>query len=195
MIPITSPSTTGRDLLSIAAGTSIAALRTAWGKNAAIVRAMPNTPGAIGRGISVLYAPRGTPDVLRRRSEFLLAGLGETLWVAREELIDAVTAVSGSGPAYVFLLAECLARAGRQQGLPAAIAGRLARVTVTGAGALLDCDRRQPELLRRDVTSPGGTTEAALRVLMKNNSLARLMAEAVDAARARAEALRHGSEL
>ena len=184
----------GALMLSIAAGTSIAALRRAWGQQALIVRAMPNTPGAIGRGITALYAPPRIPTVLRTRAETLVAGLGETIWVSREDLIDAVTAVSGSGPAYVFLLAECLARAARAQGFSEEVAGKLARATISGAGALLDADPRNPAALRHDVTSPGGTTEAALAVLMENDALGKLMAEAVSAARARATELRHQSE-
>jgi pyrroline-5-carboxylate reductase len=184
----------GALMLSIAAGTSIAALRKAWGRDAAIVRAMPNTPGAIGRGISVLYAPPGTRETLRERSQTLLEGLGETLWVGRETLIDAVTAVSGSGPAYVFLLAECLAHAARREGLSGPVADRLARITVSGAGALLESDSREPASLRRDVTSPGGTTEAALKVLTKNDAFGNLVVEAVAGARARAAELRKRSE-
>lgn len=184
----------GALMLSIAAGTSIAALRKAWGRQAPIVRAMPNTPGAIGRGITALYAPPGIPAILRSRAETLVAGLGETIWVGREGLIDAVTAVSGSGPAYVFLLAECLARAARAQGFSAEVAGKLARATISGAGALLDTDPRDPAALRRDVTSPGGTTEAALGVLMENDALGKLMAEAVAAARTWASELRRQSE-
>lgn len=184
----------GTLMLSIAAGTSIAALRGAWGRRAAIVRAMPNTPGAIGRGISVLYAPPGLPANYRSRSAALLAGLGETVWVDREALIDAVTAVSGSGPAYVFLLTECLAEAGRRQGLSAAVADQLARKTVAGTGALLECDPREPANQRRDVTSPGGTTEAALAVLTANHALEELVARAVAAARERATELRKLSE-
>lgn len=184
----------GALMVSIAAGTSIAALRGAWGRRAQIVRAMPNTPGAIGKGISALYAPRGISRAVRVRAQSLLAGLGETLWVSREELIDAVTAVSGSGPAYVFLFAECLARAARAQGLPAPIAERLARATIEGAGALLYTDCRNPGALRRDVTSPGGTTEAALRVFIRRDALFTLVAEAVSGARLRATALRRDSE-
>jgi pyrroline-5-carboxylate reductase len=180
----------GTLMLSIAAGTGIASLRRAWGQKARIVRAMPNMPGAIGQGISALYAPRGIGPAERARAEALLAGLGPTLWVAREELIDSVTAVSGSGPAYVFLLVECLARAAQEQGLPASVAERLARATISGAGALLQADPRAPALLRRDVTSPGGTTEAALKVLMGDDALAKLVGHAVAAARARATALR-----
>lgn len=174
----------GALMLSIAAGTRLRSLRAAWGRGARIVRAMPNTPGSIGKGISALYAPRGITKAERVRAERLLAGLGETLWVNGEEEIDVVTAVSGSGPAYVFLLAEALAQAGETEGLPRATAERLARATITGAGALLDADVRHPSELRRDVTSPGGTTEAALQVLAKTMPV--LVAGAVAAARRRA---------
>jgi pyrroline-5-carboxylate reductase len=184
----------GALMLSIAAGTSIAALRKAWGRDAAIIRAMPNLPGSIGRGISALYAPRGTTDRYRMLAQSLLAGLGETFWVSREELIDVVTAVSGSGPAYVFLFAECLANAARVQGFPAGVAARLARATVSGAGALLAYDPRGPVELRRDVTSPGGTTEAALKVLMEHEVFGRLVDAAVAAACARAADLRREAE-
>jgi pyrroline-5-carboxylate reductase len=179
----------GALMISIAAGTGIASLRKAWGR-ASIVRAMPNTPGAIGRGITALYAPLSVPPELRDLAERLMIGLGQTLWVREESWIDTVTAVSGSGPAYVFLLTEALAEAAREQGLPTAIAERLARATVSGAGALLDVDRRRPGALRADVTSPGGTTEAALRMLMKGNALERLIRKAVTAAQRRAEELR-----
>lgn len=184
----------GALMLSIAAGTSIKALRRAWGRDASIVRAMPNLPGSIGRGISALYAPPRIAHRHRAMAESLLAGLGQTLWVSREELIDVVTAVSGSGPAYLFLFAECLAAAARAQGLPVAAAERLARATVTGAGALLDADPRAPAELRRDVTSPCGTTEAALKVLMERDGLAALIAKAVAAAHARAAELRREGE-
>ena len=180
----------GALMISIAAGISIAALRNGWGRRAQIVRAMPNMPGAIGKGISALYAPRGTDRGSRLRTQRLLAGLGETLWVNREEFIDVATAVSGSGPAYVFLFAECLARAAQMEGLPVKIAERLARSTIEGAGALLLANRRDPAALRGDVASPGGTTEAGLSVLMYRNALPRLVAEAVAAARGRALELR-----
>ena len=180
---------TGALMISIAAGTGIASLRKAWGR-ASIVRAMPNTPGAIGKGITALYAPRTTRPELRALAQSLMAGLGETIWVGKESWIDTVTAISGSGSAYVFLFGEALANAAREQGLPRAIAERLARATISGAGALLDADRRQPASLRADVTSPGGTTEAALRVLMQNEALERLLLKAVAAARRRAEELR-----
>jgi pyrroline-5-carboxylate reductase len=184
----------GALMLSIAAGTGISALRRAWGREALIVRAMPNTPGAIGRGISALYAPKKVTADVRAHAQSLLAGLGETLWVKREGLIDAVTAISGSGPAYVFLLVESLERAARAAGLPAESARRLARATISGSGALLDSDARDAAALRRDVTSPGGTTEAALRVLMEDSALARLVARAVEAAHARAAQLRREGE-
>jgi pyrroline-5-carboxylate reductase len=177
----------GALMLSIAAGTRIDSLRRAWGRGARIVRAMPNTPGAIGKGISALYAPRGIAATERGRAEELLAGLGETVWVNSEHAIDIVTAVSGSGPAYVFLLVECLADAAEAEGLPRDTAERLARATITGAGALLEADVRPPSDLRRDVTSPGGTTEAALSVLTK--AMPALVARAVAAACERADAL------
>jgi pyrroline-5-carboxylate reductase len=184
----------GAPMLSIAAGTSIAALRKAWGRRACVIRAMPNTPGAIGRGITALYAPPAVSEGVRAHAQSLVAPLGATFWVRREGLIDAVTAVSGSGPAYVFLFVECLARAARAQGFQAEVAERLARSTISGAGALLDADPRPPEELRRDVTSPRGTTEAALGVLMKDDALGKLVGDAVSAASARALELRRQSE-
>jgi pyrroline-5-carboxylate reductase len=179
----------GALMISIAAGTNTRSMFKAWGKAARIIRAMPNTPGQIGRGISALYAAKTATEGDRKLAESLLAALGETLWVAREPLIDAVTAVSGSGPSYVFLLVEALAAAARAEGLPRDVAERLARATITGAGALLDADTRTPSELRRDVTSPGGTTEAALQVLMAQDGLEALMARAVRAATQRAKHL------
>jgi len=179
----------GALMISIAAGTSIASLRKAWGPSS-IIRGMPNTPGAIGKGITALYAPLSVRADSRKLAERLMSGLGETFWAKREDWIDTVTAVSGSGPAYVYLLAEALADAAREQGLPPVTADRLTRATISGAGALLDADPRTPAELRADVTSPGGTTEAALRVLMKNDELRELMSKAVAAARRRAQELR-----
>jgi pyrroline-5-carboxylate reductase len=181
----------GTLMVSIAAGTNIRSMRRAWGRAARILRAMPNTPGAIGRGISALYAPANIGAADRKLAQTLLAALGETLWVDRESLIDSVTAVSGSGPAYVFLLVEALTEAARAVGLPQSAAERLARATVAGSGALLDADRRAPAELRTDVTSPGGTTEAALRILLASDGLRPLVAKAVCAARRRAEELGH----
>lgn len=180
---------TGTLMLSIAAGTSIATLRRHFGRGARIVRAMPNTPGAIGQGISSLFAPAAIAPRERKLAEALLAPLGQTLWVNKEALIDATTAVSGSGPAYVFYLVEALAEAGRTIGLTETVAEQLARATIMGAGALLASDPRPPAALRRDVTSPGGTTEAALSVLMGEDGLAALMQRAVEAANRRAKEL------
>jgi pyrroline-5-carboxylate reductase len=173
---------TGALVLSIAAGIGTTLLRSRLGGGAPLVRAMPNTPGAIGRGITVLCAGGKLSAKDRTLAEGLMSALGETLWIDDETLMDAVTAVSGSGPAYVFLLAETLAAAGRAQGLDGPTAERLARATVSGAGALLAADSRPASDLRKEVTSPGGTTEAALNVLMASEGLEALMGRAVDAA-------------
>jgi pyrroline-5-carboxylate reductase len=180
---------TGTVMISIAAGTDTMLLNQAWGETAAIVRVMPNTPGAIGKGISGLYAVPGVSAPDRAFAETLIAAIGQTVWLDRETLIDAVTAVSGSGPAYIFALVEALAKAGEAAGLPAATAARLARATVTGAGALLEADPRETSALIRDVATPGGTTEAALKVLQAPEGLPAVMAKAVAAAKARAEEL------
>jgi pyrroline-5-carboxylate reductase len=153
---------------------------------------MPNTPGAIGQGITVLYADPGLASEDRRLAERLTSPLGQTLWLEDETLMDAVTAVSGSGPAYLFLMAEALAEAGRAQGLDAVTAERLARATVSGSGALLAADARPTAELRKEVTSPGGTTEAALRVLMAQDGLTDLMRRAIAAATARGKELGKG---
>jgi pyrroline-5-carboxylate reductase len=180
---------TGALVLSIAAGIGTPLLRQKLGRAGPLVRAMPNTPGAIGRGITVLCAGSKLAAPSRALAEDLMAALGETLWLNDESLMDAVTAVSGSGPAYVFLIVEALAAAGRAQGLDASTAERLARATVSGAGALLGADSRPASDLRKEVTSPGGTTEAALSVLMANDGLESLMRRAVDAATRRSRAL------
>jgi pyrroline-5-carboxylate reductase len=180
----------GALMISIAAGTSVAALLAAWGKKARIIRAMPNTPGAIGHGITGIYAAKGTTAADRKRATSLLSALGQTEWVAKEALIDSVTAVSGSGPAYLFLMAEALTEAGMAEGLPRAQAEKFARATVAGAGALLAADKSPASALREAVTSPGGTTAAALSVLMADDGLIQLMKRAVNAARKRAEELR-----
>ena len=180
----------GALMISIAAGTSVEAMARAWGKRARIIRAMPNTPGAIGAGITGLYAAKGTTAADKKRAAALLSALGQTVWVAKEELIDSVTAVSGSGPAYLFLMAEALAEAGVAEGLPRGQAEQFARATVAGAGALLAADKSPASALREAVTSPGGTTAAALYVLMAEDGLVALMKRAVQAARKRAEELR-----
>src|ERR1700748_1913120 len=177
----------GAPVISIAAGSSIKLMKAAWGRSARIIRAMPNTPGAIGEGISALYAPPDTAAKDRKLAETLLAALGETVWVKRETDIDSVSAVPGSGPAYVFLMVEALAAAGEAEGLPADVALRLARQMVIGSGALLKADPSPPEQLRKNVTSPHGTTESALKVLMAKNGLPLLMKRAVSAARKRAK--------
>jgi pyrroline-5-carboxylate reductase len=182
--------TSGALMISIAAGTDTKRLSKAWGAKARIIRAMPNIPGAIGQGITGLYAGKGVGPAGRKRADALLSALGETVWVDKENLIDSVTAVSGSGPAYLFLMAEAMTEAGVAEGLPRAQAEKLARVTVSGAGALLAADKSPASALREAVTSPGGTTAAALQVLMAKNGLPLLMKRAIHAARKRAEALR-----
>jgi pyrroline-5-carboxylate reductase len=154
----------GAPVISIAAGSSLKLMKAAWGKSARIIRAMPNTPGAIAEGISALYAPPDATVKDRKLAEALLAALGETIWVKREADIDSVTAVSGSGPAYVFLMVEALAAAAEAEGLPPDIARRLARKTIIGSGALLKADPSPPEQLRKNVTSPHGTRPAIGRV-------------------------------
>lgn len=180
---------TGTLMISIAAGTDTALLHRAWGENAAVVRVMPNTPGAIGKGISGLFAVPGVSAADRSFAETLIAAIGGTVWLDKESLIDAVTAVSGSGPAYIFALVEALAQAGEAAGLPPDTAARLARDTVTGAGALLEADVRPTAALIRDVATPGGTTEAALKVLQAVDGLPGVMVKAVAAAKTRAEEL------
>jgi pyrroline-5-carboxylate reductase len=180
----------GALMISIAAGTHTKLLFKAWGAKARIIRAMPNTPGAIGQGITGLFAAKGATEVDRRKAITLLSALGETIWVAKEDLIDGVTAVSGSGPAYLFLMAEAMTEAGVAEGLPRDQAEKLARATVAGAGALLAADKSPASALRGAVTSPGGTTAAALQVLMAENGLPDLMKRAIHAARKRAEELR-----
>lgn len=177
-------------VLSIAAGKSIASFEKHLEPGAAVVRAMPNTPAAIGRGITGAVANAAVTPTHKAACDALLSAVGEVVWVDDERLIDAVTAVSGSGPAYVFYLAECLAEAGRAAGLPAELAMQLARATVTGAGELMHRSPLPAATLRQNVTSPGGTTAAALGVLMRDdNGLAALMREAVLAAEKRGREL------
>ena len=174
-------------LISIIAGKTVANLQARFPRARAIVRCMPNTPAAVGRGVTGAFASPGLNAGHKSTANALLAAIGGVVWVEDEGLIDAVTAVSGSGPAYVFYLTECLARAGEAQGLPADLAMRLARATVEGSGELMFRDpASQPETLRKNVTSPAGTTAAALDVLMADDGLAPLMTRAVAAARRRA---------
>jgi pyrroline-5-carboxylate reductase len=174
--------------VSIVAGKTLGGLAGQLGR-AAIVRTMPNTPAAIGRGITVACANPLVNIGQRQLCDRLLAAIGESAWVEDEALIDAVTAVSGSGPAYVFLLIEALARAGQAEGLPADLALRLARATVAGSGELARVSDESPAQLRENVTSPGGTTRAALDVLMAANGLGPLIERAVAAAAARSREL------
>jgi pyrroline-5-carboxylate reductase len=169
-------------VLTIAAGRRVALFEKHLAPKAAVIRAMPNTPAAIGRGITVAYANTNVTPVQRALADDLLSAVGDVLWVDDEALLDPVTAVSGSGPAYVFLLAECLAEAARKVGLDATLADQLARATVTGAAALLQQSELSPAQLRENVTSPGGTTAAALDVLRRPDGLQRLLTEAVEAA-------------
>jgi pyrroline-5-carboxylate reductase len=176
-------------MVSIAAGTPLALLHSHWGDGAAIVRAMPNTPGSIARGVTAIYAPASMGAADRAFAETLLSSIGLTLWVESEALLDAAMAISGCGPAYVFALVDAMTKAGVAAGLPEDAAAKLARATVTGGGALLDADPRPPADLIRDVATPGGTTQAALNVLQRADGLPGLMTEAVIAAIRRAEEL------
>ena len=176
--------------LSIAAGTPIKSFQTVLGDTCKIVRAMPNTPAAIGQGITALIGNANTTSVDLERCEQLLQAVGDTVILQGEEQMDAVTAVSGSGPAYVFHLIETLAAAGVAQGLPAELAMTLAKKTVSGSGALAMQSDESPEQLRINVTSPGGTTQAALQVLMNPKSgMPKLLLESVEAAASRSKEL------
>ena len=181
-----SPSTI---VVSIMAGRTIAFLADALPRDAAVIRGMPNTPASIGRGITVAVPNSRVTAAQRQLADALLTATGAVEWIGDEALMNAVTAVSGSGPAYVFLLAESLARAGEKVGLPAELAARLARVTVAGSGELLHRSPIDAATLRHNVTSPGGTTAAALEVLMAPDGLDLLMERAI------AAATRRGHEL
>ncbi len=175
--------------LSIAAGKTIADFERHFGGSAAIVRSMPNTPAAVGRGMLVGCPNGNVTPAMRAACDDLLAAVGEVAWVDDEALMDAVTAVSGSGPAYVFLLIESLAKAGVAAGLPAPLATQLAETTVAGAGELARQANEDAATLRRNVTSPGGTTEAALEVLLAADGLPALLDTAVAAATRRSREL------
>lgn len=179
--------------LSVAAGTPIAHFEAVLGAQTPIVRAMPNTPAAVGRGISAIignhYATGDDLDL----AEALLLAVGQVVRLDHEDQMDAVTGVSGSGPAYVFHLIETLAAAGVEQGLPAELAMQLARATVAGAGALAEAADETPAQLRVNVTSPNGTTQAALEVLMDTeNGFPALLSRAVAAATNRSKELARG---
>ena len=183
--PLVGPGTV---VISIAAGKTIASFEAALGE-VAVVRAMPNTPAQVGRGITAAVPnPRATAED-RVLVTALLEAIGEVAWLDDEALIDAVTAISGSGPAYVFHFVECLAEAGEKLGLSAELAARFARVTVEGAGELLHRSNLSPAELRKNVTSPGGTTAAALAVLGAEDGLVPLIVKAATAAKRRSEEL------
>lgn len=176
-------------ILSIAAGRTIASFARYLPAHTAIIRSMPNTPAAIGRGMTVCVANPNVTTDQRKLAETLLAAIGEVAWVHDEALLDAVTAVSGSGPAYLFLLTQYLAEAGEAAGLATELAQHLARSTMTGSAALMAQSDLTPVRLRENVTSPGGTTAAALDVLMASDGLGPLLDKAVAAATARSRKL------
>jgi len=170
--------------LTIAAGISSSWLKARLGKNTPVLRAMPNTPAAIGKGVTALYFDPAAANLAALATQ-LLRTIGAVVPIYDESLMDAVTAVSGSGPAYVFLMAEAMTAAGVTAGLPAALAKQLAEATVSGAGALIEAADEPPSTLRENVTSKGGTTAAALAVLMADDGLPLLMERAVQAAKKR----------
>ncbi|QPM88850.1 pyrroline-5-carboxylate reductase [Pseudooceanicola algae] len=179
--------------ISIAAGTPISAFEKAFGATSPIIRAMPNTPAAVGRGISAIIGNAHVGEAGLNQAEELLSAVGQVVRLEGEEQMDAVTAVSGSGPAYVFHLIETLAAAGVAQGLPEALALQLAQATVAGAGALAEGAAEDPSQLRVNVTSPNGTTQAALEVLMnEDDGFPALLKRAVAAAADRSRELANG---
>lgn len=175
-------------VLSIAAGVTMASIESRLGTTQAVVRCMPNTPALIGHGITGMTAGHHCSARHRALAEEILSAAGEVVWLEDEGLMDAVTAVSGTGPAYYFLLTEALAAAARELGLPAATAERLAAITCFGAGAMVASSPDEAEELRLRVTSPGGTTEAAMAVL-EEGDFRELMSRAVRAARDRSREL------
>jgi pyrroline-5-carboxylate reductase len=184
--PVAALAGEGTLILSIMAGKTIADMAALLPPATAIVRAMPNTPAAVGRGITVAVPNPRVSEAQRQAADALLQAVGRVEWVSDEGLIDAVTAVSGSGPAYVFHLVEAMAAAGEAAGLPQDLAMRLARATVEGAGELLHRSSETAATLRENVTSPGGTTAAALEVLRGEGGLTPLVTRAVAAAKRRA---------
>lgn len=179
-------------VVSIAAGKTIAFFEKHLGGGVKVVRSMPNTPAAIGRGITVAAANKNVSPAEKDKATKLLKAGGEVLWVEKEELLNPVTALSGSGPAYVFLLIEAMTQGGIAIGLEPAMAEKLARQTVIGSAALAESEPgTSAEQLRKNVTSPGGTTEAALKVLMAEPGMQALFTRALTAATKRAEELSH----
>jgi pyrroline-5-carboxylate reductase len=182
----------GTVFLSIAAGKTVAYLKGKLGADAAIVRSMPNTPAAVGRGMTVILKDSSIPAAILDLCGQLLSAVGKVGWIDEEDQINAVTAVSGGGPAYVFLLIECLAEAGRAAGLPAELAIQLARETVTGSGELAHQSAESVTKLREAVMSPKGTTIEALAVLMAPDGLQQLLTKAVAAATRRGREIAEG---
>jgi len=176
-------------LISIAAGTSIARFEEVFGQGAPIVRAMPNTPAAIGQGVTALVANAHVGEMQRDLAQSLMAAVGDVHWIDDEALMHPITAMSGGGPAYVFLLIEALAKAGIVHGLPEDLAWSMAHTTVTGSGALARASDEPASTLRKNVTSPGGTTQAALEVLMADHGLQTLFDQALGAATQRSKEL------
>jgi pyrroline-5-carboxylate reductase len=179
----------GAVLLSIAAGTTMTYFADIYGTDAAIVRAMPNTPAAIGRGMLVGYANTNVSEKQRDICHFLLQAVGKVAWIDDEKYMDAVTGVSGSGPAYVFYMIECMTVAGIDAGLPEDLALQLAETTVAGAAELARQSKESAAVLRQNVTSPNGTTAAGLEVLMAENGLKPLMSKTIAAATNRSREL------
>ena len=167
VVPLAAPWFGGAVVLSIMAGITVSSLGAMAGADQAVVRAMPNTPAAVRQGITVAFAGPGVQPAQRNLCHTMLEAIGVVDWIDDEALLDPVTAVSGGGPAYVFLLTELLEKAAIEQGIPPPLARRLARVTVSGSGALLAASAGDAADLRIAVTSPGGTTQQALAVLMQ----------------------------
>ncbi|MEP2028378.1 MAG: pyrroline-5-carboxylate reductase [Paracoccaceae bacterium] len=193
-LPVLTPMGDGETLfISVAAGTPISFFEQILGEKTPIIRAMPNTPAAIGKGITALVGNRCAADEQMDMAEHLLQAIGQTVRLQNEGQIDAVTGVSGSGPAYVFHLIETLAAGGVAQGLPQDLAMQLAKATVAGAGELAETAQETPSELRKNVTSPNGTTHAALKVLMDEDcGFPALLARAVKAATDRSKELSNG---
>jgi pyrroline-5-carboxylate reductase len=176
-------------ILSIAAGKTIASFERHFGGSAAIIRTIPNTPAAVGQGITAMAANKNVTSQQMALAESLLLSIGEVVRVDNESLIDAATAVSGSGPAYIFYMTECLTAAAESVGLPHEVAVKLARATVAGSGSLMQQSGIDAATLRQNVTSPKGTTYEALQVLMADNGMKPLMIEAIKAATRRSKEL------
>ncbi|MCA1286540.1 pyrroline-5-carboxylate reductase [Salipiger bermudensis] len=193
-LPVLQPFGNGTTLfLSVAAGVTIASYEATLGADTPIIRAMPNTPAAVGQGITAIVGNTPASETQLAQAEELLSAVGEVVRLETEAQMDAVTGVSGSGPAYVFHMIECLAAAGEAQGLAPELALQLAKVTVAGAGALAMQAAQDPAQLRRNVTSPNGTTQAGLEVLMDEQAgLPPLVKATVAAAADRSRELANG---